>query len=240
MKIVNMIFCAFILIGIVNCKDSISVDERIYKKEARELGILITKYLSIRMNTRATTLPNNKGGSFIYDAEKRDILLNDTKDKWLNIYKSLRIFRKKYPNSNWADDAAFCQAIEFIFVRTKLKFFEQEKTDAICEFLDDYPNFKIEEWTKTYFSNIYKTFFNGIPSEIIENSSEIEIVRSKFYHILITQFCLNGDFQKAEEKLKDLEGEKTNIFFIKTARVILDYYRNDDLTPKDGEENGRK
>ncbi len=229
MKIAKLILCIFILVGVTNCENDhvLSDDERAFKIEATSLSNLLNQFLNIGMDAKSEKLPNDQGIVYTYDTEERERYLEKTKDKWLNINKNLYEMSKKFPNSKWSDDAAFCRAIEFVFVMTPQRLFHNHKIESIRKFLTSHSTFRIEKWTKTQFSKLYETFFHGMPFHLADRLSEARIVRMKLYHILIIQYCLVFDFKNAEKEKDNLESEGVDNFFIEEANAIIGHYKTE-------------
>ena len=160
---------------------------------------------------------------YIYRTNKdREKFLLRTKKDWININEALNRFTIDHPYSKWADDAAYCRAIEFLFIRTGVNFFNKERIDTISDFLNDYPTFQIEEWTKRQFPLIEKYFSQEMPLD--DSLSEVDKVRGIFFTHLIIQNCLNGDIAIAESTLKKLANEIRSEPYIENGKLIIESY----------------
>ena len=221
----RILVCLFFLILLVSCEKSVAIDENIYKKEAVGINNIINEYFKIKMNTKYEKHENNLGGTFIHQTAGREEYIRKSKHEWLNHYDALKKFIKDYPESKWVDDAAFCCAVEFVFVRTKNNYFNEEKKEAISCFLENYPYFKIEKWTKDSFAEILKLFYDGIPSDLLNKIKDIEIIRGRLFIVLITQYCIEQNYLKAEEILREFLKDKPEKYFADAATMTLSYYK---------------
>jgi hypothetical protein len=221
MKIKGLNICSILLALTFACS-GINPEEELYKKNAIELSKLQKDFLNIKINPRGKPFPDDNKIIFDYDTEERETFLKNTEEKWLSVSKNFKQIALEYPDSKWADDAAFCRAMGFAFIRTPISSFNKEKVSTIRDFLGGYRQFQIEGWTKERFERFYGVFFSSLPIGQRRDLGEAEAIRGGLYLLLISHFKVQNETKEAEEEIEKLRAEGLNPYFLHTAQRLID------------------
>jgi hypothetical protein len=223
------------VVAITGCRENIAVDEKTYKETTTELAKLLDGYLDIKLDYEKSEIwsEGNKeypvGQKIVYDADdiqKRERYFEKNRERWLELDLALKEFSVRFPESAWADDAAFYRAVEFMIAKIPYKILKEFHIDSLEIFLSDYKKFNIEGWTKERIGHFYRPIFDIEPSD--SESTENAKIRGTFYTMRIIQHCLDKDFNGAEAALKRLEAERLPVnAFAENCRIIIDMYRKE-------------
>jgi hypothetical protein len=231
----NFVFF-LLLVSTLACAE-IPADEKAFKNQVTELKELISGYTSIRAKTELIKSYDGKveGIKAIkIDRKKQERFINKTKEEWIDIHRNLKQFVIEHPDSRWADDAAFCDAIAFGLLIFPGGMFKEERKEAIYLFIERYPNFVLEDWTKKSFSKyIDRSIYQWWPERISGKFSEQEMIRGVLFINIISQYVSEGEIDVARKELIRL-GDKGRIdsYFIEEARNIIDLLNKSSETGK--------
>jgi hypothetical protein len=241
MKFLKIVIALTIIGSLISCESETNAVEKQFKKEAQKLIKILNKIGKIQTKKRVVKFSNNVEVNY-YKDEKRKSFIEKNKETLLSINKNLEQFSIKYRNSNWADDAAFCRTVAYIFVYAPNRKLFNIEDNPIIEFLDNYNNIQLENWTKDKFDKYYKLFIEGIPADLLLGLSETEIIMNGFHHFLISELCSNGEYQKAESAIKAIEAKGTNEYFINSLKDLMARYKSMEnyLKSEKGSQNSLK
>lgn len=236
MKISKIVIALTIIGSLIACESENIAVENQFKKEAEKLIKILNKMNKIQIKKRVVKFSNNVEVNY-YKDEKRKSFIEKNKETLLSINKNLEQFSIKHRNSNWADDAAFCRIVAYILVYAPNRKLFNIKDNPIIEFLENYNNIQLGNWTKDKFDRYYKLFIEGVPADLLPGISETEIIMNGFRHFLISELCSNGEYQKAESAIKAIETKGTNEYFINSLKDLMAQYKSMENYLKSGKDS---
>jgi len=225
MKILKILITLTIVGSLISCENETKAVEKQFKTEAQKLSNILNKMSKIQTKKRVVKFSNNIEANY-YNDEKRKLFIEENKETLSSINRNLKQFSIKYRKSNWADDAVFCRTVAYIFVYAPNRKLFNIEDNLIIEFLDNYNSIKLENWTKNKFDNYYKLFIEGVPADLLPGLSETEIIMNGFHHFLISELCSNGEYQKAESAVEEIEAKGTNEYFINSLKDLIAQYKS--------------
>ena len=235
MKLYKIIIYSLVVIAITGCRDNIAVDEKTYKETTTKLAKLLDEYLEIKLDYEKSDIwskENKKypiGQKIVYDTDdikKRERFFEKNREKWLELDRTLKEFSVQFPESSWADDAAFYRAVEFMLVKYPYTLQRKFCMDSLEKFLSEFKDFNIDNWTQKRIGNFYGILFEIETSD--SDSMQKVKIRGAFYTMLIVQYCLDKDFDNAEAVLKRLQAEKSPVNrFAENCRILIEVYKKE-------------
>jgi hypothetical protein len=224
MRFLKIAIALTIVGSLISCESETVTVEKQFKNEAQKLINILNKMDKIQIKKRVAKFSNNIEANY-YNNEKRKSFIKENKEKLSSINKNLKQFSIKYRKSNWADDAAFCRSLAYIFLYGPNRDLFNIEDNLIIEFLDNYKNIQLENWTKNKLDKYYKLFMEAAPPDLLPELSENEIIMNGFHHFLISELSSNGEYQKAESTIKEIEANGTNEYFIKSLKDLIAQYK---------------
>ena len=224
MTILKIIIALTIIGSLIACENEANSVEKQFKNEAQKLIKILNKMGKIQTKKKVIKFSNNIDVNY-YNDEKRKLFIEKNKETLSSINKNLKQFSIKYSRNNWADDASFCRTLAYIFVYAPNRKLFHIESNPIIEFIENHNNIKLENWTKDKFNKYYKLFIEGIPGDLLPGLSETEIILNGFHHFLISEFCSNGEYKKAESAIEEIKAKGTNEYFIKSLKDLMARYK---------------
>lgn len=227
--------------SLASCKNETSAVEKQYMDEAQKLISILNKMSKIKTKQRVVKFSNNIEANY-YNNEKKKSLIEENKETLSSINKNLKQFSIKYRNSNWADDAAFCRTVAYIFIYAPYRELFKIEDNLIIEFLENYNSIKLENWTKKKLDGYYKLFLASVPADLLPKLTETEIIINGLDRFLISELCSNGDYKKAEEAVEEMKAKGTNEFFINSLKDLIVQYKSNEnyLKSEEGNQSSSK
>ncbi len=212
--IIILVFSIFLFYGQNSYSETISPDEIYYKKCVGDLNKLLRGYFKNRIRVKKEKLYGNgkdqdpTGISFTpnqKDINNQELYFDNNKQIWIKLDQELNNFSKKFPESKWCDDASFYRVFEAIIAKYPSDYWATHLIEATKFFIDNYPTFNLENWTKNKFDEVIQLNYQDIVA--FHGKSENEMIRATAYNMLIGQYCFNKEFSKAKTVLKQLKKE---------------------------------
>lgn len=224
--------CLWMFLFVVTgaCTSNAPVDEQIYKREVIALSSLFDRLFDIKTDAQFTMDTKRKNGEYAfgkitYNTKERDEFLKRTKQEWLRIDDNLKNFVTEYPSSKWTDDAVFCRVIECVFVRKTSVLFGETENDTVIDFLNNYPAFVIEEWTKDSLLKAYELLFDSTVSERTSHLTDQQIIKGVLYQTVIGSLCADGRFEDAKELVASAKQKELDEYFLKLSETVIEMYK---------------
>lgn len=130
------------------------------------------------------------------------------KDEWKTASEGLEKIIRRAPKSKYADDAAFCLALEYTVLSATMdrastanpyRDIAKEKRD---KFIHDYPGAKIDDWTKNRLKEVFWDNFEKESGELFNMATPIS---SRLYGILV--------IEEGEALLRSYQLDKAEILY---------------------------
>ena len=233
MKILKIIIFFSIICFISACESETGAIENQFKNEAQNLIRILNKMQKIQSKKKVVKFSDNIEASY-NNNEGRKLFIEENKEALSSINKNLSRFTKDYRNSKWADDAAFCRALAYIFVYGPNRDIFNIEDNLVKEFLDSYNEIQLENWTKKELDKYYELFLEGVPSDLLSELSESEIIENGLYHFLISELSSSGEYQKAQLIIKEIEAKGANEYIIKSLKDLVAQYKSMENVLKSG------
>lgn len=228
-----------VLIMISGCLDSGSVeeklvnlptDEKLFKKNAIQLSEIIRTFYEIEIGMDISDFhelagENALAGTIKFSEGEREAFIHENINVLQEIDRRLVYIVENYSDYEWADDAMFCRTILAVFLNTG-GIYSEENLKVIKDFLNYYSDFIIEPWTQETFSIIFR-FIYLVPSDVVFSTSLRNLIKGRYYLIIISQAYLEGDYLKADNWLEKLKRENfDNDYFLQSAKKIIEVYQS--------------
>lgn len=164
--------------------------------------------------------------------DKSIAFIEKRKGDFKRIADSLEDFSTKNINNIWSDDADFLRVIEHISISLPGNNMHLEAVRSIKNFLDKYPTFTIEEWTKKYFSDITlfylfdkdKIAFDFSPYIELSKLPENERIRAFFEFQIVYEYLNGDDIVSAEKEYERIKNTGKYEFLNETLRKVINEY----------------
>jgi hypothetical protein len=209
----------------VNCQDGMQHKTTEFKSNSEKLTEIIHKIHSASQSDKIQRSESTI--LFNINLEKQQLMLEKHKIEFTSAFDQLEQFISDNPNSKWADDAAFCISLGYIFIISRNRPIFNYNNNYTKQFLLDNSSFEIEKWTKEMLGVYYDFFFSQIKPEIKEKLDEKEIIRGGLYSLLITEYCVDGNFSEAKSELKEISQSVIDIdkYYINNMNDIIKAYQ---------------
>jgi len=177
----NFLIITIVIFTLFGCFDN---QDKQFKNIAKSLRTLLLELQNVEV---VEDFRKSNGGDVIMlKFDKGIAFIEKRNGDFKRIADSLEGFSTKNINSKWSDDADFLRVIEYISISLPGNNMHLETVKSIKYFLDKYPAFTIEEWTKKYFSDITlfhlfdknETAFNFSPYIELSKLPEVERIRA--------------------------------------------------------------
>ena len=216
----------FILFG---CLDN---QNKQFMDTAKNLKILLLELQNI--NVPEDIRRSEDGGVVgILNFNSKVAFVEKRKGDFKRIADSLEDFSTKNMDSKWSDDADFLRVVVYFSISFPGNNMHQEAVRSIKFFLDKYPTFKIERWTKRYFKDITlfnlfdkdKIAFDFSPYSELSELPENERIRAFFEFHTVFEYLKGDDIVSAEKEYERIKSTGKYRFLDETLRNVIDKYK---------------
>lgn len=224
------VYFSSIIICIISLYGCTADDDRSYKTIAKELKGMLLELQSIDI---AQTRIGDDKNIIAIDLSKQVEFVDKNKNYFDRIAKELEEYSASHKGSKWSDDAAFLRVIEYLNMSQPGNKLGEQTIDAINKFLEDYPNFEIEDWTKKYFKDVIlfyifdkekfrKVVFNDEFSDLPER----ERVRLFLIQSIFNEYLLKvNDVASAKRYHEKIVHEIPYTWFLKDVEEQIDSFK---------------
>jgi hypothetical protein len=234
-KIAFIVFFFFITTLCANrCNNNLPPDEKYFKEKVIKLNKVLEGYFDIEVAVTKEERHDDKNVSYstsiVYrydkdDIKKREIFFQENKDAWIKLDQELKNFAKKFPKSEWCDDASLYRVFEAIIAKYPNQYWSNHLVESATYFINNYEVFKIDDWTKTKMDTIFPNIFDE--ATIYRGTAENELINAAVYNMLIGQYCSDAEFSNAKAILKKLEKAKlSDATFANGLKEYIEFIEN--------------
>ncbi len=221
----NIFSIAIILLILFGCLDA---PNKQFKDSAGNLKALLLELQNVKV-TKKEVKQDDGGVAIILNFDNRVAFVEKRKRDFKRIADSLEDFSTKNMDSKWSDDADFLRVVEYFSISFPGNNMHQEAVRSIKFFLDKYPTFTIEKWTKKYFKDI--TLFNLFDKDKISFDFELselpenERIRAFFEFHTVFEYLKGDDIVSAEKEYERIKSTGKYRFLDETLRNVIDKYK---------------
>lgn len=219
------IITLILFVSVLSCSRDPVSDEQKFKSTVTRLVALLSKNSELVNVSERNPIPNKNTEIVRFDKEKSKKFIQKHKEELINIDYEFSKVSKSESMNKWADDAALCRAIQYSFLfRLNNEIFKKENT-VLKEIIIGFQSIEIEHWTKRALGTYYSVFLSSLPNRHKSGLSDTEMIKGGLASFIISELCVDGKYNEAEQELIKLRAHGIHALFINNINSMIKNYR---------------
>lgn len=226
-RISGIIFSLIVFVSFFACNKSTPQDEQLFQSALKDTFAVWKKVTNAANPTRERIegAEESEGYLIKYDTEAQRKVVLAEKSQIEKAREKFQEVIQDYPDSIWADDAAFFQLMLFMHAEIKEQYDDQELYKRLDEYLSRPQALSVEPWTVEAFDEFMPGVLVGPQGLNRDNIGESNALRLYLFSWLITGHASRREFDKASHAVEMLKQEPALAPYAEEMNQVIEYVK---------------